>query len=132
MGSPNPFLPAGSALPSTAQPNLYYPLNVANFSLPAATSLGIGNTPPTLFLGPGIENFDFTLFKNFRLSKEKNRTLEFRAEAYNVFNHFNPGNPNTSLTLNYATGANTNAAFGTITTATLPARHMALAVKFRF
>jgi hypothetical protein len=58
--------------------------------------------------------------------------LEFRAEAYNVFNHFNPGNPNTSLTLNYANGANTNANFGTITSAVGQARRMALAVKFRF
>jgi hypothetical protein len=133
MTDPNPFLPAGSAIPATApKGNLYYPLNAANFKLPGATSLGIGNTPPTLFLGPGLENFDFTMFKDIRLGKEGRRTLELRAEAYNVFNHFNPGNPNTSLTLNYSNGANTNANFGSITTAIGQARHMALAAKFRF
>jgi hypothetical protein len=84
-----------------------------------------------LFYGPGFENFDFSLFKDMRLGKES-RVLEFRAEAYNVLNHWNPGNPNTSLTLNYSTGANTNANFGTISTTTFQARHMALAVKFRF
>ena len=36
------------------------------------------------------------------------------------FNHFNPQNPNMSLTLNYAGGANTNANFGAITAAALP------------
>ena len=132
MANPNPFLSAGSPLPAKALPGLYYPLNAANFSLPPANSLGIGNTPPTLFLGPGLENFDFTVFKDIRIGKERNRILELRAEAFNVFNHFNPGNPNTSLTLNYSNGANTNANFGTITTATLQARHMALGAKFRF
>jgi hypothetical protein len=49
-----------------------------------------------------------------------------------VFNHFNPGNPNTSLSLGFLNGQNTNANFGTITTAVGQARHMALAVRFRF
>jgi len=129
---PSPFLPAGSALPKTAPIGLYYPLNAANYKLPGTTTLGIGNTPPTLFFGPGFESFDFSLLKDIRLGKENNRILEFRAEAYNVLNHFNPGNPNTSLTLNYSNGANTNANFGSITTAVGQARHMALAVKFRF
>ncbi len=118
MSSSDVFLPSSSPLPATAPAGRYYPINVANFSLPPATSLGIGNTPPTLFFGPGYERFDFTLFKDIRLGKES-RVLELRAEAYNVFNHFNPGNPNTALTLNYANGANTNAAFGTITTASV-------------
>ena len=72
------------------------------------------------------------MLKDIRLGKEGKRILEFRAEAYNVLNHFNPGNPNTSLTLNYTTGANTNANFGSITAGIGQARHMALAMKFRF
>jgi hypothetical protein len=133
MANPDPFIPAGTAWPATApKGKLYYPLNAANFKLPGARTLGIGNTPPTMFLGPGLESFDFSLLKDIRLSKEKNRTLEFRAEAYNVLNHFNPGNPNTSLTLNYTSGANTNANFGSITAAIGQARHVALAAKIRF
>jgi hypothetical protein len=131
MTGHDPFLPAGSPLPATASRRLYYPLSAANFSLPGSTSLGIGNTPPTLFFGPGLENFDFTLLKDMRLGKES-RMLEFRIEAYNVFNHFNPGNPNTSLSLNYANGANTNANFGSITASTGQPRRVALAMKFRF
>jgi hypothetical protein len=125
------WLPDGAALPATAPAGRYYPLNAANFQLPPATSLGIGNTPPTLFHGPGFETFDFSLAKDIRLGRE-GRVLEFRAQAFNVFNHFNPGNPNTSLSLSYTTGANTNANFGTITTAVGQARRMALGLRFRF
>ncbi len=131
MGSNGLFLAPGSALPATAPQGRYYPLNTANFALPAANSLGIGNTPPTMFYGPGFENFDFSLFKEMQLGKES-RVLEFRAEAYNVLNHWNPGNPNTSLSLNYSNGANTNANFGTIASTTGQARHMVLGVKLRF
>jgi predicted extracellular nuclease len=59
-------------------------------------------------------------------------TLEMRVESFNTLNHFNPSNPNTSLTLNFATGANTNAAFGTIQSAQVQARHMALSARIRF
>jgi hypothetical protein len=98
------------------------------------TSLGVGNTPLTLTYGPGFENVDLGLYKEFRLGKET-RVLQFRADTYNTFNHFNPGTPNTSLTFpyaNYTIGANTNASFGAITSAQNTARHMSLSLRFRF
>ena len=116
---------------STAAPNLWYNFNPASFSLPPATSLGIGNTPPTLTYGPGVENVDLSLYKEFHVWGERN-ALQLKFEAFNAFNHFNPGNPNTSLSLNFATGANTNAAFGTITSASLPARHAVVSARFTF
>ena len=58
--------------------------------------------------------------------------LEIRAESFNTLNHLNPGNPNTNLSLNYASGANTNAAFGTITTAQIDARRLILSARIRF
>jgi hypothetical protein len=72
------------------------------------------------------------MLKDVKVGKESSRVLEFRAEFYNVLNHYNRGNPNTSLTINYNTNANTNANFGSITTAVGQARHVALAMKFRF
>jgi len=51
------------------------------------------------------------------------RTLEFRVEAFNLFNNFNWGDPNTSL------DAGT---FGRITTQTGDPRIMQFAVKFGF
>jgi hypothetical protein len=150
------FLPAGAtpaSAASTADPRLWYPLaGCANnatavaatgacsitpsFTLPSASSFGIGNTPLTLFYGPGFENADLSVYKDFRLGRES-RVLQFRVEAFNALNHFNPGNPNTSLTYTYnmangGTGTQTNANFGAITSAQNTARHLALSLRLRF
>jgi hypothetical protein len=136
------FLPAcatPSSVGSVTDPRLWYPLNagpgvnnsVAGFQLPSANSFGIGNTPLTLFYGPGFENADLSVFKDITLGKET-LVLQFRAEAFNTFNHMNPSNPNTSLTYYYATGAQTNASFGAITSTQNTARHMALSLRLRF
>jgi hypothetical protein len=127
----DPWLPSGQYPSATADKRLQFPFNKASFALPGPNTLGIGNTPPTLTYGPGVFNIDLALVKEFRLGSES-RILELKAETFNTLNHFNPSNPNTSLTLNYNTGANTNAAFGTITTAQIDARHMILSVRFRF
>ena len=42
--------------------------------------------------GPGFVNFDFSLFKSFRLTERFK--LEFRSEFFNIFNHTNLGLPN--------------------------------------
>jgi hypothetical protein len=110
---------------------LQYAFNAANFSLPAIDSLGIGNTPLTLLFGPGLVNFDLALSKDFRLT-EDGKSLEFRAESFNTFNHLNPNNPNSSLTYNFTTGAQTNASFGTISGAQVQARRVILSLRFRF
>jgi hypothetical protein len=43
---------------------------------------------------PGIENFDFSIFKNFKLTE--GWKLQFRADFFNAFNHgqYIPGSPN--------------------------------------
>ncbi len=120
----------GAKAPGVIDQRLYYPLNVASFSLPGIRSLGFGNTPPTLTYGPGMENLDLSLSKSFKVAERK--TVEFRAEVFNTLNHFNPGNPNSSLTFNFASGAQTNAAFGQITAAQHVARRMAMSLKLRF
>ena len=65
MGS-NIFTTDGSLPSKTEDPRLQVPLNTANFTLPAANSLGIGNTPPTLFYGPWLWNLDLSLAKMTR------------------------------------------------------------------
>ncbi|MGH9721096.1 MAG: TonB-dependent receptor domain-containing protein, partial [Bryobacteraceae bacterium] len=54
--------------------------------------------------GDGINNWDFSMFKNFRLREGLN--LQYRLETYNSLNHVQFGNPNT---------APANTAFGTVT-----------------
>ncbi len=60
------------------------------FSLPALYSFG--NAPRNAVLGPGLQEFDFSLQKDIVL-REPLR-LQFRAEAYNLLNHANFNIPN--------------------------------------
>jgi hypothetical protein len=74
--------------------------------VPNAPAVCWGNAPKDMFRGPGINNWDASLYKNFNLHGERVRG-QFRVEAYNVFNHTNFG----SATLNSTTPVNTNAQF---------------------
>ncbi len=130
MGN-NIFLPEGQFPSRTEDPRLQWALNSANFSLPAADSFGIGNTPPTLFYGPGLFNVDWNLVKEFQVGKE-GRALELRLEMFNALNHFNPNNPGTGLTYNFNTGAQTNSGFGVIGGAQVQARRTVLSARFKF
>src|SRR5204862_4194409 len=47
--------------------------------------LALGNTPSSFGRGPGLNNFSISLFKEFSV-REKMK-FQFRAEAYNAFNH---------------------------------------------
>jgi hypothetical protein len=53
---------------------------------PTKAGLGIGNASKYPIVGPGVNNWDVSLFKNFRLRSETRR-LQFRLETYNTFNH---------------------------------------------
>jgi hypothetical protein len=54
---------------------------------PTKAELGIGNASKYPFVGPGVENFDVSLFKDFRISSNEIRKLQFRLETYNTLNH---------------------------------------------
>jgi carboxypeptidase family protein len=52
----------------------------------------IGNSPRRFFHGPGLNNWDMALLKNTKITESK--SLEFRFEAFNIWNHaqfMNPG-----------------------------------------
>jgi hypothetical protein len=55
----------------------------AQFSFPAAGT--VGTTGRNAFTGPGFWNFDFSLYKNFRVTE--GIKAQFRSEFFNVFNH---------------------------------------------
>ena len=46
---------------------------------------------------PGINNLDFSIFKNFAVKEDKK--IQFRVDFYNAFNHaqYNPGSPNSVI-----------------------------------
>jgi hypothetical protein len=59
--------------------------NTAAFAAPAFGFFG--NASNGMVLGPGLVNFDFTLRKHIPITERV--STEFRAEAYNIFNHTN-------------------------------------------
>ncbi|HKX30560.1 MAG TPA: carboxypeptidase regulatory-like domain-containing protein [Blastocatellia bacterium] len=80
-------------------------INPNAFIIPELGSLGQGER--TYLRNPGINNTDLSLFKNFALGDpDKGRMLQFRVEAFNVFNHtqFSGINANTNLSVPGANG----------------------------
>ncbi len=79
-----------------------------------------GNAGRNILYGPGTRNVDFGMIKNFALFERLK--LQFRAEAFNLFNHANLSNPNGNVS---------STSFGSITAAG-PPRVMQLALKLMF
>lgn len=80
--------------------------------------------------GPGVNNWDVALSKRFALASDK-RTLLFRWEAYNLFNHPQFSTVNTAAKYDLTTGAQVNALFGQITATRAP-RVMQGSLRFTF
>ncbi len=102
------------------------------FNTSCVQFMGVGNLGDASrnpIRGPGINNFDVTVFRNFNLGSEK-RVLTFRWEIYNVFNHPQFSGVNAAALFTPA-GVQTNSSFGTAN-ATRPPRGMQLSLRFRF
>jgi hypothetical protein len=85
-----------------------------------ATTFGI--SPVGQITGPRQVNTDLALSKKTALWRES-VSMEFRAEAFNVFNHPQFANPQTNIQ---------SSAFGRITSTAVNPRIMQLALRFRF
>jgi hypothetical protein len=94
----------GSADLASDQRNLNQYFNTSAFVAPLNNSFRFGNAGRNTIRGPSLENFDFSLFKNFKIREQMK--LQLRGEFFNVFNHPNYGQPGTQLG---------TATFGTIT-----------------
>ena len=82
--------------------------------------MGPGFNEEGVVRGPGIENVDLSLFKDFPISETKR--VQFRAECFNLLNHPNFGLPENDLQ---------SPAFGQILQAGSP-RLLQLAIKLIF
>lgn len=104
--------------------------NPAVFASPANGSFG--NFHRNTIYGPGVDNWNMSLFKNFLFTE--NMRFQLRFEAYNVFNHTQWGTINNNLSAPTAgtpfSGANAGAS-GQITSARDP-RQLQLGGKFYF
>ncbi len=106
-------------------------IDVTAYALPALYTFG--NVHRNDLIGPGQINVNFSMFKNFPIFERVR--AQFRAEAFNLFNHPNPSNPSTGLpTFNPTTNSFPIAgtSFGTITSAQNSARVLQLAGKVNF
>jgi hypothetical protein len=94
--------------------------NTSVFALPAVGT--VGTAAKSVFRGPGVNNWDASIAKSFRIVERVQ--LRVRIEAYNAFNHTQFGAVNTAAQFNPATGAQTTA-FGRLHPAAARARSSA-------
>jgi Carboxypeptidase regulatory-like domain/TonB-dependent Receptor Plug Domain len=80
--------------PNTGSDNPYNRLNAAAFVPPKVGSVGL-ESGVNYLTGPGINNWDMSLQKTFAI-KERAR-LQFRIDAFNVFNHTQFSGVNSTL-----------------------------------
>jgi hypothetical protein len=71
---------------SRGERTIYAFINTSCFAPAGAGSTGMDSTLRP-FRGPGVENFDLSVFKKFPLGGDGVRYLQFRLEMYNAFNH---------------------------------------------
>ncbi|HKE56380.1 MAG TPA: carboxypeptidase regulatory-like domain-containing protein [Pyrinomonadaceae bacterium] len=85
----------GSCTTSAAARTIGYVANNPNAKYIQAGNGAVSNLGRNTFQLPGINNVDFSVFKNFRISESK--AIQFRVDFFNAFNHpqFVPGSINT-------------------------------------
>ncbi len=100
-------------------------INTAAFLAPPTLFNGtdFGNCGRNIVRGPNQKNFDLSLHRIFPVWREATN-LEFRAEAFNVFNNVNFGQPAANLA--------SPSTFGVISTTVSNPRILQLALKLRF
>ena len=102
--------------------------NTAAYSAPLApwmggANQGFGNSGKDTIVGPGLFNWNLSLFKEFRITSAEGPRFQFRAESYNTFNHTEFNDVDTGFT-------NTKT-FGHVTS-TLDPRVFQFGAKFLF
>ena len=104
-----------------------------NPASPTPTACGFGNAGQAYYYGPGTNNWDISLFKDFQLGSNEARSLQFRLETYNTFNHTEFSSISTGA--NFSSGGTIsnagNGPFGRLNN-TNPARIIVLALKLKF
>jgi hypothetical protein len=97
---------------------------------PERANFGIGNAPKDAIRGPGVNNWDLSIFKNMKWGRDSARRIQLRGEFYNAFNHAQFDGVDTTARFD-AQGKQANARFGQYTSAR-DGRRVQLGLKFYF
>jgi len=90
-----------------------------------------GNAGTGILYGPGSQNWDMTLAKRIPIGLGEGRALQFRAEAYNVWNHVNFSSVNSTAMIPAPGAAPVNPDFGQISGPGTP-RIIQLSLRFEY
>jgi hypothetical protein len=126
------IVPGCNLKPAQQTVTEYY--NPACFVSPSSLSVGPGYGFGDTEIG-GMRtmrwiNVDFALVKNIPISETKQ--FQFRAEAFNLFNHMILGEPGVSIAPSFSGGAISYGSAGVVSSIANSPREMQLALKFRF
>ena len=125
---PNPLRAAGCGSPVNPGNPLQY-IKTQCFAAPNPITLRGGLGRNTL-IGPGLINFDFSVFKNNYIKRISDRfNAQLRAEFFNVINHTNFSPPLDNRNIFDSNGSPVANA-GLITSTQTPSRQIQFAVKF--
>jgi len=119
----NPILPKSERTPTRH-------FDTAAFAPPTRAEFGIGNAPKDVLRGPGLAVWDATIIKNIPFGKSEVKRLQLRFEFYNLLNHTNFANVDTTARFD-AQNRQVSGTFGQYTSS-LDARRVVLGAKFYF
>ncbi len=126
------FSGTGNGYAANRTPSRWY--DPASFIV--APQGSFGNIGRNTMITPHFQAIDMAVHKQFHLGYKEGHVLQFRLEAFNVFNHPVWGAPNGNVLAGAAfAGAPANAAhqgFGVISSTALPMRQLQLGLKYSF
>jgi hypothetical protein len=94
---------------------------------PNFCTTGFGNLGRNTFRGPGQQNWDFSLIKNFKITERQ--SLRFTTDFFNIWNHANFGNP---AVTDVETIGEPNTPFGKITSTLGTPRLIQFSLRYAF
>lgn len=113
----------------TGNPNAWF--NPSAFTLPAAGTLG--NLGRGALIGPNLRTLDASLMKQFRWAKlGESGFLQFRAEAFNLFNRANFGVPSLIAFAGARDGEAPTSSLGLVRNTITSARQIQLGLRLQF
>jgi hypothetical protein len=118
--------PGCSSLVNPGNPVQY--IKTQCFAFPNPVNLR-GNAQRNILIGPGLSNFDFSVFKNNRIPRISEQfNAQFRVEVFNILNHANFAPPLDNNTV-FDEGGNPVSGAGLIDGTASPERQIQLALK---